>query len=82
MARRRLKRSNDHNEPSIRFREEDLVQLREICDTIYGIYDLIRDREDSVPMDACCDRRFERLAGLSKRWRIDWTGRSQLSVVV
>ena len=26
--------------------------MREICDPIYSLYDLIRDREDSVPM-AC-----------------------------
>jgi hypothetical protein len=28
--------------------EDDLRQLREICDTVYSLYELIRDREDSA----------------------------------
>ena len=35
-------------ELTIPFGEEDLRQLREICDTVYSIYTLIRDREDST----------------------------------
>ena len=62
MAHRRLRPTNNENEPAIRFREEDLVQLREICDTIYSLYDLIRDREDSVPM-ACLLRPMVRTFG-------------------
>jgi len=35
-------------EMTIPFGEEDLRQLREICDTVYSLYELIRDRDDSA----------------------------------
>ena len=42
------KRREKPSERTIPFGEEDLRQLREICDTVYCLYTLIRDREDSA----------------------------------
>lgn len=40
----------NRKEITIRLGKQDLAEVREICDTVSSLYELLRDRDDSIPV--------------------------------